>query len=80
MPQAAGADLILLGYELDQPLFVRLRLMDASGAETLVLVDGWQDSGAHVIGIDRDRMPDGVKRYIFEAGDLRSIMEFTIEN
>ncbi|MFA6233607.1 MAG: family 10 glycosylhydrolase [Bacteroidota bacterium] len=79
-PLAAGGNLILLGYELDQPVFVRLRLMDSDGAEALILVDGWQDAGMHVIGIDRSRMPDDVTRYIFEAGELRSIMEFTTEN
>ncbi|MFZ1731065.1 MAG: family 10 glycosylhydrolase [Bacteroidota bacterium] len=79
-PQAAGDNLILLGYELDQPVFVRLRLMDANGAEALVLVDGWEEAGAHVIGIDRSRIPEDVKRYIFEAGELRSIMEFELED
>lgn len=79
-PQAAGNDLVLLGYELGQPEFVRLRLMDSNGAESLVLVDGWQGTGTHVIGIERDRLPDDVRRYFFEAGDLRIIMDFTIEN
>jgi uncharacterized lipoprotein YddW (UPF0748 family) len=79
-PQSAGAGIILLGYELGQPEFVRLRLMDRNGAEALVLVDGWQGAGTHMIGIERDRLPDDVQRYIFEAGDLRSIMDFTIEN
>ncbi|MBE0642790.1 MAG: family 10 glycosylhydrolase [Bacteroidetes bacterium] len=79
-PQSAGAGIILLGYELGQPAFVRLRLMDGNGAEALVLVDGWQGAGTHMIGIERDRLPDDVRRYIFEAGDLRSIMEFTPEN
>ncbi len=79
-PQAAGEDLVLLGFELDQSAFVRLRLMDANGAEALILVDGWQDAGAHVIGIERNRLPKDVKRYIFEAGDMRNIMDFTFED
>jgi uncharacterized lipoprotein YddW (UPF0748 family) len=78
-PVAAGDGTILLGYVLEQAAFVRLRLMDANGAEALVLVDGWQESGTHMLGIVRARLPGDVSRYIFEAGDLRSVMEFTVE-
>ena len=78
-PVAAGAENILIGYELDHAAFVRLRLMDADGAEALVLVDGWQDAGTHVLGIVRDRLPSDVQRYIFEAGELRTIMDFSVE-
>jgi uncharacterized lipoprotein YddW (UPF0748 family) len=78
-PVAAGEGTILLGYELDHAAFVRLRLMDEHGAEAVVLVDGWQEAGTHVMGLVRDRLPTNVRRYIFEAGDMRSIMDFTVE-
>ena len=79
VPVAAGEGIILLGYELGEPAFVRLRLMDANGAEALVLVDGWQEAGTHLLGLVAAQLPDDVSRYIFEAGDLRSIMDFTVE-
>lgn len=79
VPVDAGHGTILLGYELGEPAFVRLRLMDANGAEALVLVDGWQEAGTHVLGLVAAQLPDDVSRYIFEAGDLRSIMDFTVE-
>lgn len=78
-PIAAGGNTILLGYELDHAAFVRLRLMDSNGAELLVLIDGWQGAGTHIVGIERDRMPDDVQRYIFEAGETRTIMDFIVE-
>lgn len=77
-PVAAGDEIILLGYELDHAAFVRLRLMDGNGAELFVLIDGWQGAGAHIVGIERSRMPDDVKRYIFEADELRNVVEFTV--
>jgi hypothetical protein len=76
-PWSAGDDLILLGYELWRPAHVRIRLMNSNGAEVQVLVDGRQQSGTHVIGIQRDRLPEDVRRYIFEADGMRSIMEFS---
>ncbi|MBR9977058.1 MAG: family 10 glycosylhydrolase [Bacteroidetes bacterium] len=78
-PIAVGKDLILLGYELDKAAFVRLRLMDATGAEALVLLDGWQPAGMHVLGIDRTRLQENITRYIFETGDFRTIMDFPTE-
>jgi uncharacterized lipoprotein YddW (UPF0748 family) len=79
-PQAAGDNLILLGYELWEAAYVRVRLMDGDGAEVMVLVDGVQDPGTHVIGIERSRLPQDVKRYIFETGDMRSIMDFSLSD
>jgi uncharacterized lipoprotein YddW (UPF0748 family) len=78
-PIAAGGNTILLGYELDHAAFVRLRLMDSNGAELLVLIDGWQGAGTHIVGIERDRMPEDTQRYIFEAGETRTIMDFIVE-
>lgn len=78
-PQFAGDDIILLGYEIHESLQVRIRLMDSKGAEVMVLVDGMQEPGTHVIGMERARMPEDIARYIFEAGDLRSIMEFELQ-
>jgi uncharacterized lipoprotein YddW (UPF0748 family) len=78
-PIAVTDDLILLGYELEKAAFVRLRLMDAGGAEVMVLLDGWQPAGMHILGIDRSRLQENISRYIFETGDFRSIMEFAVD-
>jgi hypothetical protein len=78
-PQAAGDDLVLLGFELHEERFVRLRLMNADGAEVLVLVDGPQFPGTQLIGVQRSRLPEDVSRYIFEADDIRYVMDFVIE-
>jgi len=79
MPQNAGP-LVLLGYELQQDAYVRLRLMNSAGAEVLVLVDGMRSAGTHVLGIERSRLPDDIHRYIFEAGDVRYIMDFSLDS
>lgn len=78
-PIAAGDATILLGFELDHASFVRLRLMDGNGAELLVLVDGWQGAGTHIVGIERERMPDDMRRVIFEAGETRHMIDFLVE-
>lgn len=74
-PQRSG-DLVLLGYELQRDAYVRLRLMNSTGAEVLVLVDGMRTAGTHVLGIERSRLPEDIRRYIFEAGDIRYVMDF----
>ncbi|MCB2206046.1 family 10 glycosylhydrolase [bacterium] len=75
-PQYAGSDHILLAFELWRPADVRIRLMDSNGAEAMVLVDGRQSAGTHIIGIQTSRLPEDVQRYIFEADGMRSIMDF----
>ena len=75
-PQPAGDGLILLGYDLWRPAHVRVRLMNSAGAEVQVLVDGVRDPGTHIIGIERARLPEDVRRYIFEADGMRSVMDF----
>lgn len=78
-PVTAGDATILLGFELGHAAFVRLRLMDSNGAELLVLIDGWQGAGTHIVGIDRKRMPDDLRRIVFEAGDVRRVIDIPIK-
>ena len=67
-PVFFGEDLILIGYTLSRRSHVRLRLMDDKGSEAGGLIDGMQDAGMHLVGIERSKLTVDVEAYVFEAG------------
>ncbi len=71
-----GDDLILLSYSVPAMVHVRLRLLDESGAERTLLVDGIHNPGTYLIGIERGRLDARIERYVFEAGSHRSVHSF----
>jgi uncharacterized lipoprotein YddW (UPF0748 family) len=72
VPQPYGEHLLLVGYLLPQGGRVRLRLIDDEGANLRTLVDTEQSAGLHLVGIERDRLPDGAVTMVLEAGGART--------
>lgn len=68
--------LVLIAYTVAARTPVRLRLMDARGAEALILVDEEAEPGTYVVGIERARLAADIERYVFEAGSTRMLRAF----
>ena len=74
-----NGQLILLAYSVPSSQDVRIRLMDENGAEVMILVDERSDPGTYVIGIEKNKLPEHIERYVFEAGRSRILRNFSVE-
>ncbi len=72
VPQPFGDRLLLVGYLLPHGGRVRLRLIDEEGATLRMLVDIDQGAGLHLVGIERERLPEGAVTLVLEAGGART--------
>ncbi|MDH7514599.1 MAG: family 10 glycosylhydrolase [Bacteroidota bacterium] len=72
-PVMYDEELALVGYAIPARMNVRIRLLEESGAECAVLVDGEQEAGTYIVGIRRKEIPCPTARVMLEAGDRRTI-------
>lgn len=68
-PNPAGAGMVTVPYVLAESGPVRLTLVDVIGREVVVLVDGVQETGAHLVRLDTDRLALGVYAIRFQSGE-----------
>jgi uncharacterized lipoprotein YddW (UPF0748 family) len=76
-PQAVGDSLILIAFSVTTRDMTRLRLMNENGAEIQILFDEMKEPGTYVIGLSKNKLPEQVHHYVYEAGTVRIIQPFT---
>lgn len=69
----AGEGLLLVGYTVESRSRVRVSLLDERGAEAGALVDGIQDPGTYVVGIERGALGERIRTCLVECGNLGAL-------